>query len=272
MTSETISDADLTASEKFKALFGHIEPHTIWSFHFLGIDWNITNHLLTMWGAAAFVLALFAIGYGKKFAAGDAPRGPLANFLESLVLFVRDQMVFDTMGKENGRRFAPLFLTQFFFIWTMNLVGLLPIPHAGTATAKVAVTAGLATTTLVFMLALGMKGSGVIKFWTGLVPHGVPGFMWPLMFVVEVIGFFVKPFALTIRLFANMTGGHLVILSLYGMIYMASSMALRAGSLVAAFPMLIFVGVLELLVAFLQAFIFTFLSILFIQASLHPEH
>ena len=104
--------------------------------------------------------------------------------------------------------------------------------------------------------------------WTNLVPSGVPAVMWPLMFIVEVLGFFIKPFVLTMRLFANMMGGHLVFLALFGMIYMFQSWVAFGGLMGLA----LFVGLIELLVAFLQAFIFTFLSVLFIQGSLHPDH
>lgn len=252
----------LTGSEIFNGLFGHISPHELLPY--------VTNHLVLMLIAGFAVLAFMYYGHTtQNLAGGAAPKGRVPNLIETLVLFVRDQMVYDIMGKENGRKFAPLFLTQFFFIWVVNLLGLLPIPFiGGTATASLSVTAALATVTLACMVGYGMKVSGPIKMWTILVPHGVPGWMWPLMFVVEVLGFFIKPFALTIRLLANMMGGHMVFLALYGMIYLFNSWIIFGFVM----PMVVFVGLIELLVAFLQAFIFTFLSVLFIQASIHPEH
>lgn len=266
---------ELSSSEMFNSLFSHLNPDIWFSFHFLGIDWNFSNHTFLMILAGALVLLLFWAGHTRKnLKDGGVPRGRLTNLVESLVQFVRDEMIYDIMGKENGRKFAPLFLTQFFFIWFVNMLGLLPLPgffgHSvgGTATAHIMVTAALATSTLVVMLACGIKASGVGGMWTALVPTGVPLWMWPLMFFVEVLGFFVKPFALTVRLFANMLGGHLALLSLFGMIYLFKSWVVYGALL----PMLMLVGALELLVAALQAFIFTFLSILFVQGSLHPEH
>lgn len=251
------------AGEIFSGLFGHLMPHDVLP--------GISNHILLMAIAGGLILWMFRAGHAARadLQAGGPPKGRFANFIESLVLFVRDDMVYDIMGKENGRRFAPLFLTQFFFIWVVNILGNMPLwKIGGAATANINVTAALACSTLVVMLAQGVKVSGPVKMWTGLVPHGVPGWMWPLMFVVELASFFIKPGALMIRLFANMMGGHLVILSLFGLIQMFQSWLVFG----LVMPMALFVGVLELLVAFLQAFIFTFLSILFVQASVHPEH
>lgn len=257
-------------SRVFHELFGHLNPHPYFQFEFLGLTWNITNHTLMMVLAGVLVFLLFWGGHAARgLRDGRPPRGRLPNLVESLVLFIRDDMVYDTMGRETGRRFAPLFLTQFFFIWFVNTLSNLPVPVIGGApTANIAVTAALATTTLAVMIGCGIKASGPIGMWLDLVPKGLPPVIREILFVVEVLGFFVKPFALTIRLFANMFGGHLVVLSLFGMIYVFQSWGVFFGVL----PMSIFVGALELLVAFIQAFIFTFLSIMFVQMSLHPEH
>ncbi len=255
---------ELTPSEIFGELFGHLMPKTF--FHIGPIP--ITNHTLLI-VIAGILISLIYTAVASAIRGGAAPRGAFVNVFESLVVFIRDELIYDTMGKEHGKKFAPLFLTQFFFIWTVNLLGLLPLPgFGGTATASLNCAAALATTTFMVMLACGIKASGGIGMWTALVPHGVPGAMWPLMFIVELLGFFIKPFALVIRLFANMTGGHLVLLSMYGLIYVFQSWFVFG----AVYPMVVFVALLELLVAFLQAFIFTFLSILFVQGSLHPEH
>jgi F-type H+-transporting ATPase subunit a len=214
---------------------------------------------------------LFWAGHSRKkeLRRGEIPRGRFTNFVESLVAFVCDEMIYDVMGKEVGRRYAPLFLTQFFFIWLVNLLGNLPFgPWGGAPTANIAVTAALASTTLVVMVAAGIKASGPIGMWRDLLPKGLPPVIREILFVVEFVGFFIKPFALTVRLFANMFGGHLVVLSLFGLIYLFESYVIMG----AVLPMSIFVGILELFVATLQAFIFTFLSIMFVQLSLHPEH
>jgi F-type H+-transporting ATPase subunit a len=255
---------ELTPGDIFSGLFGHLMPTEY--TRIAGVP--ITNHTILIILAGVIILALY-IGLAKKIKGGQVGRGPLANMLEALVVFMRDELIYDTMGKETGRKFAPLFLTQFFFIWVSNLLGLLPLwPISGTATASLNCAAALATTTFIFMMVCSLKVSGPIGMWKALVPHGVPGWMWPLMFVVEVAGFFIKPIALVIRLFANMTGGHLVLLSMFGLIYVFQSVVV-AGMV---YPMVIFVALLELLVAFLQAFIFTFLSIMFVQSCVHPEH
>jgi len=185
--------------------------------------------------------------------------------------WVRDEMVVPTMGRELGLKFTPFFLCLFFFLVFMNVMGLLP--GAATATASIFVTAAMATVTLLSMIGGGMIAQGPIAFWKNLVPH-VPLVLWPLMFVVELIGLMVKPFALTIRLFANMTGGHMVVLSFMGLIFFFAKMSPAVGY--AASPIAVgfavFIMIIECFVALLQAYIFTMLSIIFVGASIHPEH
>jgi len=255
----------------FNKLFSHLMPHKWFSFDLFGITWNITNHTTILIGAGLILFLFFWLGYSRKkeLRQGAVPRGRFTNFVESLVAFVRDEMIYEVMGPEVGRRYAPLFLTQFFFIWVVNLLGNMPLGKFGGApTAHIMVTTALASTTLVAMVAAGIKTSGPVGMWRDLLPKGLPPVIREVLFVVEVLGFFIKPFALTIRLFANMFGGHLVVLSLFGMIYLFKSWVIMG----AVLPMSLFVGILELFVATLQAFIFTFLSIMFVQLTLHPEH
>jgi F-type H+-transporting ATPase subunit a len=199
---------------------------------------------------------------------GDA----LTRILAGFAAWIRDEMVYPVMGRDLGRRFLPYFLTVFFFILFMNLMGL--VPFSATATASIFVTAALALTTFVAMVVCGMVVQGPIAFWKNLVPH-VPLALWPLMFFVEVVGLLVKPFALTIRLFANMSGGHMVVLSFTGLIFFLASTWGAAGGWGAS-PVGVgfasFIMIIESFVALLQAFIFTQLSILFVNASVHPEH
>jgi len=188
------------------------------------------------------------------------------------VLYVRDDMVYAVMGKEHGRGFVPLFLTQFFFILFMNIFGLIPLTAlggltwGGTATANLAVTAGLAFVTLIVIHGSGIKEHGFFHHWKNLVPHGLPWFVLPIMIVVEIVSMLVKPAALTIRLFANMTAGHLVMLGFFGLVYLFGLIALPV------LAMAIAIACLELFVCFVQAYIFTYLSIVFVGASVHPEH
>lgn len=187
------------------------------------------------------------------------------------VTWIRDEMVYPVMGRELGSRFLPYFLFVFFFIVFMNLLGLVPL--SATATASIFVTAALALTTLLAMIGCGMVVQGPVAFWKNLVPH-VPLPLWPLMFLVEVIGLIVKPFALLIRLFANMTGGHLVVLSFMGLIFALTAISPVAGwaSSPIAVGFAVFIMIIEAFVALLQAYIFTQLSIIFVNASVHPEH
>jgi F-type H+-transporting ATPase subunit a len=232
------------------------------------IIWNITT---VQWIAAAIVLLVFVLlaARARQLSAGT-PRGTLFHILESTVLYVRDEMVYAVMGKEAGQKFVPLFLTQFFFILTMNILGLVPAfgPFLGTATANLAVTGGMALTTLIWIHASGIRKHGFFHHWQNFVPHGLPAFVMPIIIPVEILGMLVKPAALTVRLFANMTAGHLVMLSLFGLAYVSGSVLL--GSLPLA--MAVAINCLELFVAFVQAYIFTYLSIVFIGASVNPEH
>jgi F-type H+-transporting ATPase subunit a len=187
-------------------------------------------------------------------------------------MYVRDEMVVPVMGKETGRKYLPYFLTIFFFILFMNLMGL--VPGSATATASIFVTCGLAVITFGSMVICGMVVQGPVAFVKNLVPH-VPLALWPLLFVVEIIGILVKPFALMIRLFANMSGGHMVVLSFLGLIFffgqnMGQTMGLIISPVAVAFA--VFIMIIESFVAMVQAYIFTQLSIIFVQASIHPDH
>jgi len=217
------------------------------------------------------VLLIFVLlsGIPKHLRTGQGD--VLTRFFAGFALWVRDDIVFPVMGKERGGQFLPYFMMVFFFIMFMNVLGL--VPGSATATASIYVTAGLALTTLIAMIGCGMVAQGPIAFWKNLVPH-VPLAIWPLMFFVEVFGLMVKPIALTIRLFANMTGGHLVVLSFIGLIFTFAQLSpvVGYGSAPFAVGFAIFIMIIESFVALLQAYIFTQLSVLFVDASVHPEH
>lgn len=228
-----------------------------------------TNLQLFQVAAVLLIFLLFSgVPRYVRTGHGDWMTKRLAGF----AMYIRDEMVEPAMGESDGRKFLPFFLCIFFFILFMNLMGL--VPGSATATANIFVTGALALITLFSMVFCGMAAQGPLAFWKNLVPH-VPLALWPLMFVVELLGLFVKPFALMIRLFANMTGGHLVVLSFMGLIFFfASSMGASAGYGVSpvAIGFAVFIMIIEVFVAMLQAYIFTQLSILFVGASVHPEH
>ncbi len=232
--------------------------------HFLGmrIDLSITNHVVMLWIAGLSLILLFKLSFKKN---QMIPRG-IGSLLEMLVIFIRDEIGIVNMGEKEGRRFTPLLVTFFFFILLSNLMGLIPL--FSTPTSNINVTGALALVTLASTQYFGIREQGLIGYYKNLVPHGVPILLWPLMFVIEIMGILAKHVALTIRLFANMVAGHIVLFAFLGLIiifksYYVSPVSVGFG---------IFVYFLELLVAFIQAYIFTVLSALFIGMSVNPEH
>lgn len=232
-------------------------------FHLFGLDLSITKYTVFMWIAFALLIIIFnlvAKSYKKTF----LPKG-LSNFLEVLVVFVRDEIAKPTIGK-GFERFLPYLLTVFFFILTCNFLGLLP--YGATATSNLSVTASLAIISFIVIQAGGIMKNGPIGYFKGLIPGGVPGWLLPIMFVVELLGLFTKPFALAIRLFANMTAGHIVIMALLGLIFILNTYLVAPVSVAFA----LFIYLLEILVALIQAYIFTMLSSLFIGMAVHQDH
>ena len=192
-----------------------------------------------------------AVGHPKGFAAG----------IEAMVLFLRNEVILPNVG-HHGNAYVPFGLTLFFFILTANLLGL--IPYGATATGNISVTATLAIITLVVIEISGMKAQGIgylntLFYWNKDLPFVMRIIMFVVMSPVEMIGKIAKPFALAIRLFANMTAGHIVVLALIGLIFAFKSIASGA-----PFLMAIAIMMVELFVAFLQAYIFTLLSSVFI--------
>jgi len=230
--------------------------------HIGGLDFSITKHVVMMWLAAAVLVLLFAVAFRRR---SLVPKG-LANFLEMLVVFVRDEICVKNMGEHHGRRLAPYILTVFFFILTCNLLGM--VPFASAATGNVNVTAGLAILAFLAIQVQGIREHGFFRHWKNLVPHGLPIFVLPIMIVVEVLSMFVRPFALTMRLFANMTAGHVAILAFMGFIFIFKSLFVAPVAVGLAMSIMM----LEIFVAFLQAYIFSMLTSLFIGLSLHPAH
>ncbi|MEK7486420.1 MAG: F0F1 ATP synthase subunit A [Planctomycetota bacterium] len=221
---------------------------------------SITRHVVFMWVAAFLLILIFVLLYPKR---SLIPRGFQALF-EPILLFLRDEIVRPVMGKE-GDEFLPYLWTLFMFIWACNLLGL--VPMGATATANISVTASLAFCTFCMIHGSGIKKFGFVAYAKSIVPP-VPWFVLPLMIVVEVMGLLVKPIALTIRLAANMVAGHAVLLSIMGFIFIFKSWFLSIGVVFAAMA----ICLLELIVAVVQAYIFTFLSTVFIGMAINPEH
>ncbi|MCW9065438.1 MAG: F0F1 ATP synthase subunit A [Ignavibacteriaceae bacterium] len=222
-----------------------------------------TKHVVFMWIAAFLVLLTFYI-IAKRYKTSLVPKR-LANFFEVIIIFVRDEIAEPTLGKAY-KTFLPFLLTMFFFILFGNFLGL--IPYSATFTSNIAVTATLAIISFLMIQLGGIKQNGFFGYFKGLVPHGIPVLLLPLMIMVEVLGLFTKPFALAIRLFANMIAGHTVILALIGLIFFMGTIFIAPVSVAFA----IFIYLLEILVALIQAYIFTMLTALFIGMAVHQEH
>ena len=243
---------------------GHVTLPT-WNVNLFGrtVDMGPTKHVVYLFIAALIVTILLvgtARAHQRHTHAIGRPRGFAAG-LEGVMLYLRNEVYMPVIG-HGGEKYIPFCLTLFFFIAIANLLGL--VPYGATATGNIAVTLTLALITFIVvevagMRALGKGYLGTIVYW----PHDMPLAMkLPLTFVmtpVELIGKFTKPFALTIRLFANMIAGHVIILALIGLIFMFGAVVALA-----AIPMALFIMFLELLVVFIQAFIFSLLAAVFI--------
>jgi F-type H+-transporting ATPase subunit a len=236
-----------------------LSPINIGSF---SLDLSITNKVFMLM-ISAFILVILLSVAARSNKKNLVPRG-FGNFVEMIMVFLRDDVVLPSMGKA-GEKYLPFFFTMFFFILTCNLLGL--IPFMQTPTGSISITAGLAIITFIMTQVLGMKNNGTLGYWRGLLPPGMPFLVLPVMIVVEFLGLLTKPFALCIRLFANMTAGHVVILALIGLIF-----SLGYGATPVSIVFALFIDVLEILIALLQAYIFTILSALFIGMAVHQEH
>lgn len=238
--------------------FGQIHLPEI---HLFGLDLSITKYTVYMWIAAALLLLLFLPMARRR---GRVHKG-LYNAFEAMIVYVRDEIVYANLGREEGRPYVPFIATLFFFILFMNLLGL--VPYGGTPTGNLAVTGALALFSMAAIEISGVVANGPVRYAKSLVPEGVPMFLAPIMIPIEIIGHFAKPFALTVRLFANMTAGHVVILSMLGLIFLLKTWAIVPVSIGFA----LFIFLLEILIAFIQAYIFAVLTAVFIQLSRHPH-
>lgn len=238
----------------------------------LAIDLSPTKHLVYMLLAAFIVTLTFVLSaraVARAEAQGRPPKG-FAGAMEAMALYIRQEVVLPNVG-HHGEGFAPYLLTLFFFILTMNLLGLLP--WGATATGNIAVTAALAVMAFLTIEVAGMRALGPKGYLSTIfyLPPGLPGPMKPIMLIimtpVEIIGKLSKPFALAVRLFANMTAGHVLVLALIGLTFLFKSYTVGIGASVLATGVML----LELFVAFLQAFVFTLLTSVFIGL-MRAEH
>jgi len=193
---------------------------------------------------------------------------PIKSIIEIIVVFIRDEIVRPNLG-ELTSKYLSYFISLFFFILGMNLLGF--IPFGATATGNISVTIGLALTTFLLIVFSAIKERGFIHFIKSFIPHGLPFWLYPIIVPIEVVGLFTKTAALAIRLFANMIAGHMVILVFIFFIFIFGAMNIYLGVfLTAPFSMILvlFISLLEIFVAFLQSYIFTFLTAIFVSQTL----
>lgn len=235
------------------------------------IDVSITKNVVTLFMVLGLMLYFFisaARGYVKN--EGKAPTG-LQSFFEPVVVFIRDEMARPVIGEKNYERFMPYLLTVFFFIWIGNMLGLVPfLPGGANLTGNITVALVLAACSLILILVNGNK-----HYWQHV--FAMPGVPIPVLFIltpIELIGVFLKPIVLMIRLFANITAGHITILAFVALIFIMGEISPAAGwgVSIASVALSVFMTFLELIVAFLQAFIFTLLSATYFAAATEEAH
>jgi F-type H+-transporting ATPase subunit a len=266
----------------------------------MGIDFSVTKHVLMLWLVSIVLFAIVTWTVRRYIRQQRLLPSGLMNVLEAVVEFVRDTMVEPAVGRKWVRTWTPLILTLFLFIFSANIVGLIPVfevvalidkfilhtghdsflakvVHGGsTATANFNVTAGLATVTFFAIIAAGSKAHGFVQHWINLVPKGLA---WPLYFLlipIEIMGMFVRPFALTMRLAANMTGGHIAILAMLSFVFLFAQMGgpiagLGVGLLFSV-PFSVAISGLEIIVVLVQAYVFALLTAVFIGMAIHAHH
>ena len=254
---------------------------------FNSISIPFTKHVAMLW-VAAFVTIIVSIwatrGYRKNKHA--RPKG-IAHLYELLVEFIKNDMVIPNIGKKDANRWTPLAATFFIFILMCNFIGLIPFFEklggggGTTATGNFGVTLGLSFVTFIAIIIAGTLKHGFIGHWKNMVPHGVPAPVLLILIPIEIIGMFVKPMALTLRLGANMTAGHIGMLAIFGLPYLIGTpYNALTGSLpqpswgfaVVAVVLNFGVYFLEIIVSLVQAYVFTLLSTVFIGMAIHAEH
>jgi F-type H+-transporting ATPase subunit a len=267
-------------------------------FHPFGIDFSVTKHVLMLWVVAFIVFVAVTFTVRRYLRQGQLVPAGFMNPLEAVVEFIRDTIVEPNVGRRWVHTWTPLLLTFFLFILTANAIGLVPVfevvglvnhalfqsefveglLHGGaTATSNYNVTAGLATVTFFAIMAAGTMAHGFVRHWKNLVPPGLAKPVYILLIPIELMGMFVKPFALTMRLAANMTGGHIAILAILSMVFLFTDLF---GTAVAGMGIGVFVSVplaaaitgLEIIVVLVQAYVFTLLTAVFIGMAIHAHH
>ncbi|MGO8691082.1 MAG: F0F1 ATP synthase subunit A [Thermoguttaceae bacterium] len=234
---------------------------------------HLTKFMVLEVVVAVMMVAIF-VPLARRMASGGRPRGRWWNMFEVMVLFIRDQVARPAIGRHDADRFLPFLWTMFFFILFLNLIGL--VPWGGAPTGALGVTGALALITFVTVVGAGIAKLGPAGFWTGQVPHmdvplAVGIFVRPMIFCLEVFGLCVRHAILAVRLFANMFAGHLVLAVVVGFIAAAAPTLAWYGVMPSSVLGAVALDLLEVLVALIQAYVFTFLAALFIGMAVHQH-
>lgn len=266
-----------------------------------GIDFSVTKHVFMLWLVAALLFLVVTVTVRRYLRQDRLIPSGFMNGLEAVVEFVRDDITQPNVGRKWVMTWTPLILTFFFFILSANAIGLIPIfeslavldrlvlhtssgsivnrlIHGGTtATSNYNVTAGLAVITFMAIIIAGSKAHGFVKHWKNIVPHGLHPVIYIILIPIEILGMFVRPFALTMRLAANMTGGHIAILAILSFVFLFTEMFGKAIAgigvgLLVSVPMAAAISGLEIIVVLVQAYVFTLLSAVFIGMAIHVHH
>jgi len=229
------------------------------------LDFSITKNVFSMFlSMIVLVLLFFTAAKSYKKSANGLPSG-IAKFSEPIILFIRDEVAIPNIGEKKYKKYMPFLLTLFFFIWLNNIFGLIPFfPFSSNLSGNIAFTLSLAAITFVITLFSSKKYYWKHMLWMPGLPVPMKLFLAP----IEFMGMFIKPIALTIRLFANITAGHIIVLSLISLTFIFQNYVVGAGSVL----FVVFISVIEVLVVAIQAYIFTMLSALYFGQALEEEH
>lgn len=229
------------------------------------LDFSITKNVFSMFLSLAIILLIFlTAARSYKKSNNNMPSG-IGKFMEPIILFIRDEVAIPNIGEKNYMRYMPFLLTLFFFIWINNVIGLIPIfPFSSNLSGNIAFTVTLALITFIITLFSSKKYYWKHMLWMPGLPVPMKLFLAP----IEFMGMFIKPIALTIRLFANITAGHIIVLSLISLTFIFKNYIVGAGSVI----FVVFISVIEVLVVAIQAYIFTMLSALYFGQALEEEH
>jgi F-type H+-transporting ATPase subunit a len=297
------------ASEAFNAgetIIGHVAnspiDHPLIHLPTIGgIDLSVTKHVLMLWLVAGLLFLVVTITVRRYIRQERLIPTGFMGVLEIAVEFVRDSITRPNVGNKWVNAYTPLLLTFFLFILSANLIGLIPVfdllalvnhtvihapeesfltqvTHGGvTATGNYNVTAGLATISFFAIIVAGARAHGFVQHWKNMVPHGLPLPVTLMLIPIEIMGMFVRPFALTMRLAANMSGGHIAILAILSFVFIFTELFESAAAgigvgAVLSLPLAVGISGLEIIVVLVQAYVFTLLTAVFIGMAIHAHH